>query len=285
MSRLPRSLVTSLALLLAIGVFSPPLAHAAVPPTPFPQMIGQGHWDATGTYPQAFHSLRIVLPSDHYTTKGAYLSRMLALMNTHADPRENGNVHFVSFTLKREWGAKPDTTTPPLLQAAGQSALELREGEVFPLVGQLLTATNIKQASLSLGVVDRESVPAEVWPQKRSRVIASNQPKQPLIHIGNHPPAINGRRGNRPAGRILLAGFDESTDKATVAVARLTHFDGHNYEFGKPKLQSVGQGDLIVAGDYRFRVLNVVAPQTIENVGHLVGWIEIDPEPVKEKNE
>lgn len=43
----------------------------------------------------------------------------------------------------------------------------------------------------------------------------------------------------------------------------------------------VKKGELLTAHGRSYKVLNVVPPQDIEGVGHLVGWIELAADPVE----
>src|SRR5207302_418285 len=48
-----------------------------------------------------------------------------------------------------------------------------------------------------------------------------------------------------------------------------------------PLTFEVGRGDWITVRNRSHKVLNVVPPQDIDGVGHLVGWIELAPNPVE----
>ena len=154
---------------------------------------------------------------------------------------------------------------------------EVAPRDVIPLFDQLYFVHIVGPESVNLKRVT-ENVPAEFRPQMDSRKI-STADYIPSLFV-RHDPIHKGRQF---LDEVTLLNFDAKLGTVDVKLSPREIVRGIVPSSpAMPETHRVKKGELLTARGRSYKVLNVVPPQTITNVGKLVGWIELAADPEKE---
>jgi hypothetical protein len=162
----------------------------------------------------------------------------------------------------------------------GGYTFDLGHNDVIPLYDQIyaVRVEGVDDNVVLSRVTDR--VPKELHPGLHTRTISMADVSPDLFW--EKPPKIK----NRLDHDSVTLEFHPVNGHAVVGLAPMMAISGSvagegGYTTDRKVLQlEVKKGELLTARGRSYKVLNVVPPQDIEGIGHLVGWIELSADPV-----
>jgi hypothetical protein len=269
-------------------------ANAAEPPdiSPTRGTIGLEDWKETGQYPT-----RLVLPISNERKAGYRRTYTFVVLRNPAYTARRGP-QTIPFELTR-WRTKPDErshwiTLPPLLTLGSvttvprESSLfdktgpcyELREGDVFPYYDQVLLVEKVERNQATVALVT-DKIPAEFRPGPKVRVLPMNLQNAALFWY--RTPYQDGSKTLSVEAHDLVTvpRIDPKSGEADIRLTPTTQI-GVAPKGAKPTVITVAKGGLLSAHEVTYKVVNVVPPQDVKDVGHVVGWVELAAEPVAE---
>ena len=251
-------------------------ASAIPPPSPRPP-IGHEEWQKTGQLPKSLYlqdedSNHGVIIS---TPDGGNLAGFNVRDSLNAPNRRELRIAFDD--RRFQYGQNGP-------YVGGNCVFNVGHNDVIPLFDQIY-AVDINNAGSKELLLSRvtERVPIAFRPGLYTRSVSTVSPWWPLF--GERHPIYENREDYYEAS----VEFKEGSKKATVRLEPGVGVYGKVPPEGRPpvlparrpiKLE-VEKGDFLTYGRRSHMVVNVVPPQDIKDVGHLVGWIELaaDPEP------
>jgi hypothetical protein len=278
--------VAASALTLALAL----VGRGIPPPEPSPP-IGFEEWQRTGELPK-----KLFLPS---TPDNGHLGVIVSTPDQAYRRRDRkadwgvsnlGDPSFPGFSVisspdnpKRHWltigGGDKRPSNKSTYAEVGYS-FDVAQNDVIPIYDQIY-ATKWLGSGLQLTLVT-DQVPAEFRPRLDTRTICSVAIDAFLFYKQHSI-----YKGRTDVDDVRIE-FEKLTDKAILKLEPHVLYTGGVPPEGQvptlparpPLTVEVSKGGLLTARGRSYKVLNVVPPQDIEGVGHLVGWIEVAADPV-----
>jgi hypothetical protein len=158
------------------------------------------------------------------------------------------------------------------------TGLYVGQNQVIPLFDQVYAVDVDAFGVVLTRVTDR--IPEEIHPGLNTRTIATVAVGADLFR------EQHALFNNRQDYDEVNVEFNRSIGKAVVHLEPRMSFTPpitkeEEIASRQPLQLEVKKGGLLTARGRSYKVLNVVPPQDIEGVGHLVGWIELAPDAVE----
>jgi hypothetical protein len=156
---------------------------------------------------------------------------------------------------------------------------DIGHAEVIPIFDQLYVVSDVSPGGIELSLAT-DRVPQELRPGLQTRTICAVA-VDPELFIEQHPVYP----GREDFDEVKVE-FEKATGKVIVNLEPRIGISNAPREARPPTLPArpplklkVAKGEPLTARGRSYKVLNVVPPQDIEGVGHLVGWIELAADP------
>lgn len=199
----------------------------------------------------------------------------------------NGALGFeITVSYKKPVG-KSAEAPPPWARTTQSSAWQfteiywhrnLAQSDIIPIFGQLYKISTVSNNVRLTNVTSQ--VPAEFRPRSKvSRTIETTERYKELFCEFDKDNSLESRIYDEVRGLQ----FDAKNKSCEFTL--IPYFQKNRTAVPKRKPLKVvaKQGELLCTRNKCYRVLKVVPPQTIEGIGKLVGWIELESEPVTKK--
>jgi hypothetical protein len=257
--------------LVALGFLAASSA-LAVPPPPVRLPVGHEEWEKTGQLPKSLHL------HDDDGIHGAIISTPnvgeltgFSVGDTH-DVRNRRDLRIG----EGGWPPLEKSTYMP-----GGYVFNVGDGDVIPLHDQIYSV-DVKNAGSKSVILNRvtDRLPKENRPGLHTRTI-STVARSAMLFWEQHP-----KFEKRQDYDTVKLEFDPTSGKAVLHLYPTFMFTPpltqEEKVSNRERLQlEVRKGELLTARGRSYKVLNVVPPQDIKDVGHLVGWIELASDPVE----